>query len=68
MRAHFFKTLFELFHVKTSLRELNKNRHSYVIANLSNNERRGTRKSPWPIKKVFPSQVIAQKYGMLHLY
>ena len=68
MRAHLFKNVFELFHVKTSLRELNKNRDSYVIANLSNNERRGTIKSPWPIKKVFLSHVTAQKYGMLHLY
>ena len=68
MRAHLFKNVFELLHVKISLRELNKNRDSYVIANLSNNERRGTIKSPWPIEKVFLSQVTAQKYGMLHLY
>ena len=68
MRAHLFKNVFELSHVKTSLRELNKNRDSYVIANLSNNKRRGTIKSPWPIKKVFLSPVTAQKYGMLHLY
>ena len=62
MRAHLFKNVFELFHVKTYLRELNKKqRDSYVIANLSNNERRGTIKSPWPIKKVFLSLVTAQK-------
>ena len=53
MRAHLFKTVIELFHVKTSPRELNKNRDSYVIANLSNIERRGTIKSPWPNKKYF---------------
>ena len=57
MRAHLFKTVFELFHVKTSPRELNKNRDSYVIANLSNNERRGTIKSPYPQKEVFLSLV-----------
>ena len=34
MRAHPFKNAFELFHVKTSLRELNKNRYSYVISKL----------------------------------
>ena len=45
MRAHLFQNVFELFHAKTSLRELNKNRDSYVTANLSNNERRGTIKS-----------------------
>ena len=53
MRAHLFKNVFELFHVKTSVRELNKNRDSYVIVNLSNNERRGTIKSLWPIKEYF---------------
>ena len=52
MPAHLFKNVFELFHVKTSLRELSKNRDSYVIANLSNNERRGDHKVSLPLKSI----------------
>ena len=53
MRAHLLKNVFELFHVKILLGNQTKNIDSYVIANLSNNERRGTIKSPWPIEKYF---------------
>ena len=42
VRSHLFKNGYELFHVKTSLRELNKNIDSYVFSQLSNNEHCGT--------------------------
>ena len=45
VRAYPFKNVYELFHVKTSLRELNENRDSYVFNQLSSNERCGTIKS-----------------------
>ena len=48
VRARPFKNIYELFHVKTSFRELNKNRDSYVFRQLSNNERCGIIKSSLP--------------------
>ena len=46
VRAHpFKKNVFELFHVKTSLSELNKSRDSYIFNQLSKNELCGTIKS-----------------------
>ena len=51
MRGHPFKNVFELFHVKTSLTELNKKQRKLHNSQLSNNEPCGTIKSPWPINK-----------------
>ena len=45
VRACPFKNVFELFHVKTSFRVLNKISDSYVFSQLSNNEHCGTIKS-----------------------
>ena len=42
VRAHPLENVSELFHVKTSIRELKKNRDSYVFIQLSSNERCGT--------------------------
>ena len=51
MCAHPFKNVFELFHVSTSLGQLNKN--EIRNSQLSNNDFCGTIKSTWPINKHF---------------
>ena len=55
VRAHQLKNVSELFHVKTSLSELNKNKDSYVFSQPSNNERCGTIKSSLhgPLTSIF---------------
>ena len=45
VRAHPFKNIYELFHVETFLRKLNKKRDSHVFSQLSNKKRCGTIKS-----------------------
>ena len=50
VRAHPLENIYELFHGKTSLRELNKHIDSYVFSQFNNNERCGT---------IFLSLVIA---------